>query len=195
MGRNKIEIKPLSKFSNINSTFKQRKNGLVNKAKELGTLCHAQVALIVFSQDGSKVLDVFVNGTFHDIVQRYGEYQQRKLRDEKLAILEPQVVEQPSMDHPTQPYGIVQGGETFDDFLMENDMNPCGDLQYLNTFIQDDIQHDSPDHVLQEQDYYIQNSSGQIQQNREQNIQNLEHNYAPFGYEAQVAGLAPLQHI
>jgi len=52
MGRRKISIAPISDDRNRSVTFLKRKNGLFKKAFELGILCSADVAVIVFSNQG-----------------------------------------------------------------------------------------------------------------------------------------------
>ncbi|CAN1285850.1 Agamous-like MADS-box protein AGL61 [Linum perenne] len=49
-GRQKIEIKKVENDPHRHVTFSKRKNGLFKKATELSTLCGAQVAIILFSQ-------------------------------------------------------------------------------------------------------------------------------------------------
>ncbi|XP_030970275.1 agamous-like MADS-box protein AGL62 [Quercus lobata] len=49
MGRSKIEIKEIQNKGAMYCTFTKRRNGLCSKARELHTLCGAQVAAIVFS--------------------------------------------------------------------------------------------------------------------------------------------------
>ncbi|KAG0580820.1 hypothetical protein KC19_4G202300, partial [Ceratodon purpureus] len=70
MGRQKIKIEKLP-INKINSTFTKRKEGLVNKAKELGILCDCDVALIVFHPKGGELIDVSYGGTIYDIYQKY----------------------------------------------------------------------------------------------------------------------------
>ncbi|KAK7266217.1 hypothetical protein RIF29_18859 [Crotalaria pallida] len=48
-GRQKIEIKKITKKSSLEVSFSKRRNGLFKKASELSTLCGAEVALVVFS--------------------------------------------------------------------------------------------------------------------------------------------------
>ncbi|KAL9317338.1 hypothetical protein ACSQ67_013855 [Phaseolus vulgaris] len=50
-GRQKIEMKKMSKESNLQVTFSKRRTGLFKKASELCTLCAADVALVVFSPE------------------------------------------------------------------------------------------------------------------------------------------------
>ncbi|KAH9823583.1 hypothetical protein DFH28DRAFT_880118 [Melampsora americana] len=52
MGRRKIEIAPILDDRNRSVTFLKRKNGLMKKAYELGVLCGAEVAVIVFAGNG-----------------------------------------------------------------------------------------------------------------------------------------------
>lgn len=52
MGRRKIEIQPILDDRNRSVTFLKRKNGLMKKAYELGVLCGAEVAVIVFAGNG-----------------------------------------------------------------------------------------------------------------------------------------------
>lgn len=50
MGRRKISIAPIADDRNRSVTFLKRKNGLFKKAYELGILCSADVAVVVFSR-------------------------------------------------------------------------------------------------------------------------------------------------
>lgn len=52
MGRRKISIAPIKDDRNRQVTFLKRKNGLFKKAYELGVLCSADVAVIVFNANG-----------------------------------------------------------------------------------------------------------------------------------------------
>ncbi|KAK6916287.1 Transcription factor, MADS-box [Dillenia turbinata] len=52
MGRQKIEIKKIEKKNDLQVAFSKRRNGLFKKASELGTLCNAQVAVVLFSPGG-----------------------------------------------------------------------------------------------------------------------------------------------
>jgi hypothetical protein len=52
MGRRKISIAPIADDRNRSVTFLKRKNGLFKKAYELGVLCSADVAVIVFNNAG-----------------------------------------------------------------------------------------------------------------------------------------------
>lgn len=79
MGRNKIEIRRLDNPSHIKSTFKQRIKGVLNKAKELATLCTAQVALVIISQE-DEYYGEFHNCTMNDIVRRYVRHEQSQGR-------------------------------------------------------------------------------------------------------------------
>ncbi|KDP45198.1 hypothetical protein JCGZ_15063 [Jatropha curcas] len=68
-GRQKIEIKPIERKSNLQVTFSKRRAGLVKKASELSLLCGAQVALIAFSP-GKKVF-AFGNPNVDVVLDRY----------------------------------------------------------------------------------------------------------------------------
>ncbi|XP_019433133.1 PREDICTED: agamous-like MADS-box protein AGL62 [Lupinus angustifolius] len=68
-GRQKIEMKKMTKESNLQVTFSKRRNGLFKKASELCTLCSAQVALVVFSP-ANKVFS-FGDPCVDTIVDRY----------------------------------------------------------------------------------------------------------------------------
>ena len=52
MGRGKIEIKKIENANSRQVTFSKRRNGLLKKAYELGDLCDAEVAVIIFSNTG-----------------------------------------------------------------------------------------------------------------------------------------------
>ncbi|KAI4323988.1 hypothetical protein L6164_023557 [Bauhinia variegata] len=68
-GCRKIEMKKISKESNLHVTFSKRRNGLFKKASELCTLCGAQVALIIFSP-GQKVFS-FGHPTVDFVLNRF----------------------------------------------------------------------------------------------------------------------------
>lgn len=52
MGRGKVELKRIENKINRQVTFAKRRNGLLKKAYELSILCDAEVALILFSNNG-----------------------------------------------------------------------------------------------------------------------------------------------
>ncbi|KAI5318801.1 hypothetical protein L3X38_038509 [Prunus dulcis] len=52
MGRKKIDIKKIQKTSSLQVTFSKRRTGLFRKASQLGALCGAEVAILVFSPHG-----------------------------------------------------------------------------------------------------------------------------------------------
>ncbi|XP_022772467.1 floral homeotic protein GLOBOSA-like [Durio zibethinus] len=52
MGRGKIEIKRIENSSSRQVTYSKRRNGIMNKAKEISVMCDARVALIVFASSG-----------------------------------------------------------------------------------------------------------------------------------------------
>jgi len=69
MGRRKISIAPISDDRNRQVTFLKRKNGLFKKAYELGVLCSADVAVVVFNANGK--LFEFHSGDMDTILLRY----------------------------------------------------------------------------------------------------------------------------
>lgn len=74
MGRKKINPDELLPKDKIGPTFHKRKEGLKNKAKQLGSMCGCEVALIVFPPNecnNNDVIDVSVNGTIVEIFQKY----------------------------------------------------------------------------------------------------------------------------
>ncbi|KAM0787377.1 hypothetical protein ACM66B_003463 [Microbotryomycetes sp. NB124-2] len=72
MGRRKISIAPIADDRNRSVTFLKRKNGLFKKAYELGVLCSADVAVIVFNNAGK--LYEFHSGDMDQILLRYSHY-------------------------------------------------------------------------------------------------------------------------
>ncbi|XP_050890766.1 agamous-like MADS-box protein AGL62 [Lathyrus oleraceus] len=69
LGRQKIEMKKMSKESNLQVTFSKRRSGLFKKASELCTLCGVDVALVVFSP-GEKVFS-FGHPHVDTVIERY----------------------------------------------------------------------------------------------------------------------------
>ncbi|GAA5928070.1 hypothetical protein JCM1841_005898 [Sporobolomyces salmonicolor] len=72
MGRRKISIAPIQDDRNRQVTFLKRKNGLFKKAYELGVLCSADVAVVVFNANGK--LFEFHSGDMDTILLRYSHY-------------------------------------------------------------------------------------------------------------------------
>ncbi|GAA5830821.1 hypothetical protein JCM11251_001087 [Rhodosporidiobolus azoricus] len=72
MGRRKISIAPIQDDRNRQVTFLKRKNGLFKKAYELGVLCSADVAVVVFNANGK--LFEFHSGDMDAILLRYSHY-------------------------------------------------------------------------------------------------------------------------
>ncbi|CAJ2655353.1 MADS-box transcription factor [Trifolium pratense] len=68
-GRQKVDMKKISKESDLHVTFSKRRNGLIKKANELFALCGAYVALIVFSPSG-KVFS-FGHPDVYTIIERF----------------------------------------------------------------------------------------------------------------------------
>ncbi|VVB18076.1 unnamed protein product [Arabis nemorensis] len=52
MGRRKVEIKRIEKKSSRQVTFSKRRNGLIEKARQLSILCESSVAVLVVSASG-----------------------------------------------------------------------------------------------------------------------------------------------
>ncbi|KAI4332014.1 hypothetical protein L6164_016957 [Bauhinia variegata] len=67
-GRRKIEIKKMSKESNLQVTFSKRRGGIFKKASELCTLCAAEVVIIIFSP-GNKAFS-FGHSSVNDVINR-----------------------------------------------------------------------------------------------------------------------------
>ncbi|MED6119139.1 hypothetical protein PIB30_009242 [Stylosanthes scabra] len=70
-GRQKIEMKKMTKESNLQVTFSKRRGGLFKKASELSTLCGVDVALIVFSP-GNKAYS-FGHPSVESLIQSFIE--------------------------------------------------------------------------------------------------------------------------
>ncbi|XP_018454345.1 MADS-box protein AGL71 [Raphanus sativus] len=72
MVRGKIEIKKIENVTSRQVTFSKRRSGLFKKAHELSVLCDAQVAAIVFSQNGR--LYEFSSSEMEKTIERYGKF-------------------------------------------------------------------------------------------------------------------------
>ncbi|GAO51698.1 hypothetical protein SAICODRAFT_71892 [Saitoella complicata NRRL Y-17804] len=72
MGRRKIEIALIEKDRDRSITFTKRKQGLFKKAQELGVLCNADVAVIVFSQNDK--LYEFCSRDMRDVLGKYAAH-------------------------------------------------------------------------------------------------------------------------
>ncbi|XP_042009866.1 MADS-box protein SVP-like [Salvia splendens] len=68
MVRQKIEIKKIDNLTSRQVTFSKRRRGLFKKAKELATLCDAEIALIVFSATG-RLFD-YSSSSMTQVIQR-----------------------------------------------------------------------------------------------------------------------------
>ncbi|XP_054790419.1 MADS-box protein JOINTLESS-like [Prosopis cineraria] len=69
MTRKKIEIKKIDNIAARQVTFSKRKKGLFKKAKELATLCEAEIGLMVFSSTG-KLYD-YASSSMQQITLRH----------------------------------------------------------------------------------------------------------------------------
>nr|POE73981.1 isoform 2 of agamous-like mads-box protein agl62 [Quercus suber] len=76
MGRSKIEIKEIQNKGAMYCTFTKRRNGLCSKARELHTLCGAQVAAIVFSPKNK--MYTFGEPSVDSVVNRFLQEQQQR---------------------------------------------------------------------------------------------------------------------
>lgn len=89
MGRSKIEIKEIQNKGAMYCTFTKRRNGLCSKARELHTLCGAQVAAIVFSPKnkmytfGEPSVDSVVNRFLHEQQQQQQRQRRRRRRRQR----------------------------------------------------------------------------------------------------------------
>ncbi|KAI9079268.1 hypothetical protein K1719_038753 [Acacia pycnantha] len=72
MTRKKIEIKKIDNITARQVTFSKRRRGLFKKAKELATLCDAEIGLIVFSSTG-KLYD-YASSSMQQVTQRHDMY-------------------------------------------------------------------------------------------------------------------------
>ncbi|XP_041992376.1 MADS-box protein JOINTLESS-like [Salvia splendens] len=77
MVRQKIEIKKIDNLTARQVTFSKRRKGLFKKARELSTLCDAEIALIVFSASG-KLFD-YSSSSMMQIIQRHDHQTECKL--------------------------------------------------------------------------------------------------------------------
>ncbi|KAG5526069.1 hypothetical protein RHGRI_032386 [Rhododendron griersonianum] len=71
MVRQRIEIKKIVNVTARQVTFSKRRRGLFKKAKELSTLCDAEIALIVFSSTG-RLFD-FSSSSMGQVIERHNQ--------------------------------------------------------------------------------------------------------------------------
>ncbi|KAL1534376.1 MADS-box protein SVP-like [Salvia divinorum] len=91
MVRQKIEIKKIDNLTTRQVTFSKRRRGLFKKAKELATLCDAEIALIVFSATGK--LHDYSSSSMTRIIQR------RKVQPEGINRFRPSFLNQVGGDN------------------------------------------------------------------------------------------------
>nr|AAZ92553.1 MADS-box flowering locus C [Arabidopsis suecica] len=72
MGSKKLEIKRIENKSSRQVTFSKRRNGLIEKARQLSVLCDASVALLVVSASG-KLYSFSSGDNLVKILDRYGK--------------------------------------------------------------------------------------------------------------------------
>ncbi|EOA35746.1 hypothetical protein CARUB_v10020979mg [Capsella rubella] len=70
MGRRKIEIKRIENKSSRQVTFSKRRNGLIDKARQLSILCDSSVAVVVVSASG-KLYNSCSGDDMSKIIERY----------------------------------------------------------------------------------------------------------------------------
>ncbi|KAI3458221.1 hypothetical protein Pfo_014884 [Paulownia fortunei] len=82
MGRGKVVLETIENKVNRQVTFGKRKNGMIKKAQELSVLCDAEVAMIIFSNQG-KLFDFGNRNLKYHIIKKYRFYSAIKqlLRD------------------------------------------------------------------------------------------------------------------
>ncbi|CAH8392769.1 unnamed protein product [Eruca vesicaria subsp. sativa] len=84
MVRGKIEIKKIENVTSRQVTFSKRRSGLFKKAHELSVLCDAQVAAIVFSQNGR--LYEFSSSEMEKTIERYGKFSNEYIMPGRLQV-------------------------------------------------------------------------------------------------------------
>ncbi|KAG6783109.1 hypothetical protein POTOM_012544 [Populus tomentosa] len=77
MGRKKEELKRIEKKICRQITFSKRRNGVIEKARDLSVLCDVQVALLVFSSSG-KLYEFSSAGSLAKILKRHRSYFEEK---------------------------------------------------------------------------------------------------------------------
>ncbi|KAL1215474.1 Agamous-like MADS-box protein AGL31 [Cardamine amara subsp. amara] len=70
MGRRKVEIKRIENKSSRQVTFSKRRNGLIEKARQLSILCESSVAVLVVSASG-KLYNSNAGDNMSNIIDRY----------------------------------------------------------------------------------------------------------------------------
>ncbi|XP_061366860.1 truncated transcription factor CAULIFLOWER A-like [Gastrolobium bilobum] len=70
MGRGRVELKQIENKISRQVTFSKRRTGLKKKAHEISVLCDAQVALIVFNNNG-KLFEYSSESSVENILERY----------------------------------------------------------------------------------------------------------------------------
>ncbi|XP_066353969.1 MADS-box transcription factor 20-like [Miscanthus floridulus] len=72
-GRGKVEVRRIENSVSRQVTFSKRRRGLAKKARELGVLCDADVALLIFSDKG-RMHHFAAHGSMEQILDRYERY-------------------------------------------------------------------------------------------------------------------------
>jgi len=76
MGRGKVVMRRIENTTSRQVTFSKRRNGLLKKARELGTLCDAEVGVIVFSTTGKRY--EYATSSMKSVIERYNERETEK---------------------------------------------------------------------------------------------------------------------
>ncbi|KAG7587337.1 Transcription factor MADS-box [Arabidopsis thaliana x Arabidopsis arenosa] len=84
MGRRKIEIKRIENKSSRQVTFSKRRNGLIDKARQLSILCESSVAVVVVSASG-KLYESSSGDDISKIIDRYEIQHAEELKALELA--------------------------------------------------------------------------------------------------------------
>nr|UBT84119.1 MADS-affecting flowering-related transcription factor 2 [Arabis auriculata] len=84
MGRRKVEIKRIENKSSRQVTFSKRRNGLIEKARQLSILCESSVAVLVVSASG-KLYNSSSGDNMTKIIDRYEIRQADELKALDLA--------------------------------------------------------------------------------------------------------------
>lgn len=104
MGRAKIDTDHKLPEKKINSTFNKRKQGAINKAKQLGKLCDCDVALIAFYPKGDGVIDVSHGGSVEDIYRKYCNFKLHHPKSQTSIELRPAQQQQQQNHMNPQPW-------------------------------------------------------------------------------------------
>ncbi|XP_059629959.1 agamous-like MADS-box protein MADS9 [Cornus florida] len=83
MGRGKIEIKRIENSNNRQVTYSKRRNGIMNKAKEIAVLCDSRVSLVIFARFGKMHEYCSPSTKLTDVLDQYQKQSGKRLWDAK----------------------------------------------------------------------------------------------------------------